>query len=270
MEAVKNGNRHFIEEDISGDFTELTEFFPSVNLRSLEEIDQFHVQIRQILKENMEEELADLQPMLDNCEREIARVRQKINDSGLTEEISERVTSQCVSVSRRIEDLETENKKLTQAKQAQEARIQAGRELKKLLSELEKTIDEIVEAVNDRLTEMNGMVTGHSETAPKLSIDRQKNISFGTYDNTSEETAYKSLILLDLALLFLTDLPVLIHDGNLLNRISDAHFNNLLELYRQTGKQVFIVVDRTETEDLKKSTVLRLSRDQKLFGISWS
>lgn len=270
VEAVKNGNRHFIEEDISGDFMELTEFFPSVNLRSLEEINQFHIQIRQILKESMEEELSELQPLLDNCEKEIVRLRQEITESGLNAEISQRVTSQCVSVSKRIDALEEENRALLQEKEAQEARIQAKKKLKKLLTDLEKTIDEIVKTINHQLTEMNDIVTAHSETAPELSIDGQKNISFGTCDNTSEETAFKSLILLDLALLFLTGLPVLIHDGNLLNRISDVHFAKLLELYRQTGKQVFIAVDRAETEDLKKSTVLKLSEDHKLFGISWS
>ena len=78
------------------------------------------------------------------------------------------------------------------------------------------------------------------------------------------------MVLYDLAILLLTNVPALIHDGNILSSISTDHLEKVLEIYNKFGKQVFIAVDKAESEILRDSAVLRLSEGHELYGFSWS
>jgi len=270
LEIIRNGNQDFLSDAVKSDFTELTEFFPDANLMVFSDIENFHTRIREILKEETEEEVSLLEPLIARCDAEISRLQEKIAKSGIASEVSQRVLSQCVSVSKRIDELEAENRDLQHEKELQEARVIAERKMEKLISDQKSAIEEIVLLINQKLEELNGIVTGGTETAPLLSVSPQKEITFGTAGNTSQGTACKSLVLYDLAILLLTKAPAVIHDGNILSSISTEHFEKLLKLYNSTGKQAFIAVDKAENDLLKQSTVLRLSEGHELYGYSWS
>lgn len=269
IENLRNGNHSFINEAVSGDFNQLAEFFPGVNLKAFSDIESFHIQIREILKEESDEEIAELEPMLQNCENEIKRLRMKIEEAGITSDLSQRILSQCVSVSKRIDDLEAENKELRHEKELQDARIQAERKMEKLIEKQREAIDEVVSAINQKMLELNQFVTGGKENPPTLKISKSKEITFETVGNTSEGTACKSMILYDLAILALTNVPVVIHDGNILQSISKDHFSKILELYEKAGKQIFIAVDRAADDILLQSRVFQLTENKPLFGFSW-
>ncbi|MBQ7417751.1 MAG: DUF2326 domain-containing protein [Acidaminococcaceae bacterium] len=270
LDTIRNGNSDFLTETLESDFAELNDFFPGTNLKAFKEIENFHSRIRDILREEMEEEISSLEPIVARCDTEICRLKEKIESSGIASEISQRILSQCVSISKRIGELESENQNLLREKELQEAKILAERKMEKLYSEQKLVIETIKTNINTKLKELNDIVTGGNETAPVLSISSQKEIDFGTDGNTSQGTACKSLVLYDLAILLLTRLPVLIHDGNLLRSISTDHFEKLLKLYNSTEKQVFIAVDKAENEILKSTAVLKLSEGHELFGFSWS
>ena len=146
----------------------------------------------------------------------------------------------------------------------------AERQFEQLIAQRDAAIIEVVTLINQKLAELNAVVTGGKETAPTLEISTQKEISFITKGNTSEGTAYKSMVLYDLALLSLTGVSALIHDGNILQSISRDNFKEILQLYRSGGKQVFIAVDKEEVENLTDSVILELSEGHELFGYSWS
>ena len=266
---LRTGNRDFINEPVREDFTQLSEFFPGVNLKAFEEIEGFHIRIREILKEEADEEIAELEPMLQRCEAEIKRLRTKIEDAGISTDLTQRVLSQCVSVSKRIDELEAENRQLQHEKDLQEARILAERRMEQLIAERDAAIAEAVSAINVRMKAFNGTVTGKTENPPVLSISDAKEIRFETVGNTSEGTACKSMVLYDLAILALTDVPAIIHDGNILHSISREHFEKLLTLYEAAGKQIFIAADRAENDILKKSAILQLTEEHRLYGFSW-
>lgn len=270
LTTVQDGNKEFISEAIKEDFTELSEFFPGVNLKAFEDIDNFHIRIREILKEEIEDEVSSLEPLIKQCDAEINRLKAKIEQSGIASDLSQRILSQCVSVSKHIDELEAENRDLRREKELQEARVLAERKMEKLISEQQSAMDEIVTAINLKLSELNKYVTGGKEIAPMLTISKEKEITFSTVGNTSEGTACKSMALFDLAILSLTGAPSLIHDGNVLKSISREHFEQLLKLYSACDKQVFIAVDRAEDELLQNSTILHLSEGHELYGYSWS
>ncbi len=269
-EAVKNGNINFINTPVAEDFAELQEFFPTANVRELAQIENFHRQLHVILQKEIDDEVARLDPLIAGCDREIARLSEKLSSTGVASEVTKRVLSQCVSVSKQIDKLEEENRELQHEKEQQEERVLAEHRFEALIADRIVATDDVVLQINDKLKKLNGIVTGGEENAPTITISDNKEITFGTRGNTSEGTAFKSMVLYDLALLSLTSLPVLIHDGNVLQSISRDNFAEIHALYRNCGKQVFIAVDKEETEKLDETVVLEFSENNTLFGFSWA
>jgi hypothetical protein len=190
--------------------------------------------------------------------------------------MSERVLSQCVNVSKSIDRLEEETSELVHQKELQDARAEAEQKLEKLLLQQSEKIGEIQDDINSRMELINRVVTEKQETAPLLYVSPQKDIIFETPGNTSEGTAFKSLVVYDLSILELRPVPAIIHDSNILKRIEDVHLEHILERYQSTKSQVFIAFDKADstTENahriLEETAILRLSDGNELFGRSWS
>lgn len=262
--------------ETTSEFDSLVRFFPNANIKAFEEIEHFHVKIREILGEEMDQEIDRLQPLIGQCDKEIKRLNQKIEESGLAKEMSERVLSQCVNVSKSIDRLEEETADLIHQKELQEARAEAEHILEKLLLQQTEKLGEIQDDINFRMETINGVVTEKQETAPLLYITPQKEIIFETPGNTSEGTAFKSLVVYDLSVIELRPIPALIHDSNILKRIEDVHLEHILERYQSSNRQVFIAFDKADSTTAKahkildETAILRLSDGNELFGRSWS
>lgn len=258
------------------EFNSLANFFPNANIKAFAEIEHFHVRIREILGEEMDQEINRLQPLIQEYDKEINRLNRKIEESGIAKEMSERVLSQCVNVSKSIDRLEEETSELVHQKELQDARAEAEQKLEKLLLQQSEKIGEIQDEINSRMELINRVVTEKQETAPLLYISPQKDIIFETPGNTSEGTAFKSLVVYDLSILELRPVPAIIHDSNILKRIEDVHLEHILERYQSTKSQVFIAFDKADstTENahrvLEETAILRLSDGNELFGRSWS
>ena len=87
------------------------------------------------------------------------------------------------------------------------------------------------------------------------------------------------MIVFDLAILSLTNLPALIHDSLIFKNIGDQPIEKILEIYETfPEKQIFIALDKSSSynsssteEILNKNAVLTLSdNDASLFGRCWS
>lgn len=232
--------------DTASEFDSLVRFFPNTNIKAFEEIEYFHKRIREILSEEMDEEIERLQPLIGEYDKEITRLNRKIEESGLAKEMSERVLSQCVNVSKSIDKLEEETAELIHQKELQEARAEAEQILEQLFQQQTEKLDEMQNEINLRMEIINGVVTERQETAPLLYITPQKEIVFETPSNTSEGTAYKSLVVYDLSILELRPIPALIHDSNILKRIEDVHLERILERYQTSKRQVFIAFDKAD------------------------
>lgn len=266
----------YAEGNIKSEFDELKTFFPDANIKSFEEIEGFHKKIRRIIGDEASEEVKRLTAVISQCDAEIASLRDKIEKSGLAKEMSARTVSQCVSVSRKIDALTEENEELLRQKELQDARAKAEAEMKALIERQRDCISEIEAAVNQRIIEINRTVTGGRETAPKLRIFDDKMIRYKTEGNTSEGTAFKSMVIYDLALATLFPVPFLIHDSNIIKRIGDDHLEHILKYYQTVGKQVFIAFDKADSVTdtakniLESTAVLTLNDGNELYGKSWT
>ncbi|WP_067839129.1 DUF2326 domain-containing protein [Amphibacillus sediminis] len=275
LNAIKS-NITDSKAETASEFESLLRFFPNANLKAFEEIEHFHIKIREILGEEMDQEIYRLQPLIEEYDKEIRRLNRKIEESGIAKEMSERVLSQCVNVSKSIDRLEEETAELIHQKELQDARAEAEQKLEKLLLQQTEKLGEIQDDINLRMETINGVVTEKQETAPLLYITPQKDIIFETPGNTSEGTAFKSLVVYDLSVLELRPIPAIIHDSNILKRIEDVHLEHILERYQSTKHQVFIAFDKADSTTekahriLEETAILRLSDGNELFGRSWS
>ncbi len=263
-------------EYMQAEFAELQVFFPEIKLKPLEQIEVFHKKLRHIIRDEATEEIERLTVIISQCDVEIARLRDDIKKSGLAKEMSARTISQCVSISRMIDQLKEVNDELLRQKALQDARIQAEKEMKALLKRQCDRMAEIEAIINQRITEINRTVTDGRETAPSLRIFEDKVMRYRTEGNISEGTAFKSVVIYDLALAGLFPIPFLIHDSNIIKRIGDDYLEHILKYYRTMGKQVFIAYDKADSvtdtarQILEDTTVLALNDGKELYGKSWT
>lgn len=124
---------------------------------------------------------------------------------------------------------------------------------------------------------LNDEIYDGRRTAPTLTISDASHYKFFTPKDGGTGSKYKGLVLFDLAILQLTNLPVIIHDSILLKQIEDYALEKILELYTRTDKQVFIALDKgtsyTETSQkiLNDNIVLTLEPGgSELFGRAWN
>jgi hypothetical protein len=274
--AILSGNEKFCSEVVQQDLESLVAFFPDTNVKALDEIHNFHVKIREILAKEADEAASALKEQIDQCEREIVSLKSRLDNIGYTEEISDRILSQSINISKLLDELKEEKQKLEREKEKEEGFEQARRQMENLVDEMFSAMRSMQKNINNSMESFNTYVTDAQENAPFLGISNEKEIHFGTYGNTSEGTAFKSLILYDLAILKNTRLPVLIHDSNIIKSVSSSHMEHILELYENSGKQVFIVFDRMESasedvrEIMKYAKVISLSEGHELYGKSWT
>ncbi|HEN4675014.1 TPA: DUF2326 domain-containing protein [Streptococcus agalactiae] len=250
----------------------LTTFFPEVNLKKIEEIEDFHSSLSKIFREELRKEKKELEAELSELRLEINKLEGELKtmiaepkiSTVLLDSYSERV----VEKSRML----SENKVYLKLKELKEQKKKSQKmkdeEYSILLIGIEKDI-------NNQLEKYNNYIYSEDYHAPRLSLEVDK-IQYFTPQDSGAGTAGKALIILDLAILKLTNLPIVVHDSNIFKQLSRNATEKIIELYQSFSKQIFIAFDRQETfsEDtiniLKKNTVLSLSDDNELFGWSWS
>ena len=254
-------------------FSQLTEFFPEVNMERIKEVQGFHESIRAILMEELKREAGSLSSRLKELNETISNIQQEIERiTGLPTKSTEAMDKllQLIKEQELLQSqIELYDDKAADAIQKEENK---GK-LDQLLNEITSRIEE---KVNTKIKEYSDCIETSNSKAPILHLSNRQ-YEYGVEDNTGTGKAYTDLILFDLAVLSLTRLPVLIHDSFLFNNIDDLTKQSFLRLYNQFGdKQIFVSLDtflgydKPEINDiLYSSTRLVLSENSMLFGKDW-
>lgn len=130
--------------------------------------------------------------------------------------------------------------------------------------------------LNSKMNDLNFYIYHGNANSPTISFTSTGNYDFSTHNDTGTGRGYKGLIIFDLAILEMTNLPILIHDNQIINQISLDAIEKILELYILSGKQIVIAIDKVDTytaktqEILKNAEILSLGQDkQALYGKVW-
>lgn len=143
------------------------------------------------------------------------------------------------------------------------------------LNQMKKTIlENICKEINNKMQILNDIIYNKERRSPILKIHDDK-YEFKTYGDTGTGTAYANLITFDLSLLDLTCLPAIAHDLPLLKNIENQAIKEIIEIYSQNKKQIFIAIDKIHSypestvKIVENNKVIELSKDKTLFVKNW-
>lgn len=254
-------------------YEQLKDFFPTVSIDKLYEIEEFHKEIRQVLKIELKQKRSELNKLIEISQKQIDNLERNIKEITECPNLSKAVLIRYSSIQKRIELLENENKSYDKLQSLTQAKNDAKERRDKM--KLEQLL-EMETVINRKMEEINDFIYSGTKKPPIVTFNGNQ-YKFYTIDDTGTGTSYKSLVVYDLSILELTELPILIHDSVVLKQISDTAIEKILEKYCTAGKQIFISLDKisTYTESSQKvlrfNKVLELSVDGKeLFGRSWN
>ena len=272
VKANMSGGLVPVEEDLS----ELSEFFPDVDVQKLSQIEHFHDKMQHILSQEMGDEIAQLQILIDAISVEMVRLQESQRKLGIPVTISKKFMDRVVEIQRQIDILVAKNKGYDKSAKLKTEK----KEAKVQLEDVRETQLQAVEtSINQEMTRLNDYIYNGERYAPTIKFGNSRSgkptYEFWTEDDTGAGTNFKGLIIFDLALLRLTELPVIAHDSNIFKNIADLPIDKIMELYNQSKKQIFIAFDKEDTfydvtRDIVHSTkVIELHENGgELFG--WS
>lgn len=256
------------------DLSALQEFFPSVNLRKLYEVERYHQKLAQILDEQFSTERQSIESEIASLDQQLAEVRTQISALGFIGNISKEFLDRHAEIKGKIDALKVQNEAFLTLKGLQDAKARADEILKKAI---ESILLEIETELNDKMREFDAQLHSEPRKAPYLRFDSYNRYKFETPDDTGTGSNFRSMIIYDLAVLFTTALPAIAHDSLILKNISDGAIDGIMKIYEKSEKQIFIAFDKQAayTADtqaiLERNCVLRLSDGNcELYGRPWN
>ena len=256
------------------DLSALQEFFPEVNIRKLYEVEKYHQKLAAILDEQFTSERQLVDEEIANLQEQIKELQAQISQLGFVGNLSKEFLDKHSEIKGRIDALKAQNEAYLTLTDLQDARKKADEMLKRSIEDI---LADIERSINDKMKEFNDSLFTESRKAPHLHFNEYNSYRFETPDDTGTGSNYKGMVVYDLAVLYLTDLPAIAHDSLILKNIGDGAVDGIMKIYTQSKKQVFIAFDKQaaympDTQRvLADNTVLKLSDDNcELYGESWN
>lgn len=255
------------------DFKEFAAFFPNADMRKLSEVEQFHMKLSSILKDEMEEEKASAEKESQSLQERIGKVEDELGAYDVPTGISKKVLTEFADADRKVREIETQIANFDEKGRLQQ---EAADYKQRYSSLLQSDLRELQTSISFKMKELNDYIYGADRKPPIISLE-SNSYKFETPDDSGTGTSCKSLVVFDLAILNLTNLPALIHDSVLLKNIGDEPMEKILELYSSSQKQIFIALDKSDSYSqsaaaiLDAKSVVKLSKSgNELFGRSWN
>lgn len=254
-------------------FEDLLSFFPDVKIRNILEVEKFHQEIRTVLKAELKDKKEELNGLISILQTEIDEIETNIKGIIQIPNLSKAILAKYSNLQKRMEILENENNAYFKL-----VSLTTSRDDTKLRrdSMKQEQLHQLQNKINTKMLEINDYIYSGKKKPPTITFDKNQYI-FETVDDRGTGISYKSMIVYDLSVLELTELPILIHDSVVLKQISDEAIGKILTLYKSVDKQIFISFDKKSAygvksqQILKETKVLELSPNgNELFGRSWN
>lgn len=251
----------------------IAEYFPTVDVQRLEQVEAFHQKIGRIVKKELENELEVAQIREAELMKEITEIDLEIQitlqDKGMPDDVFKRAIDLKETTDRAIE----ENRHF-------ERKIELNKTIKfsneRLNSVYTNIFLDIERQVNLKLRAFNKVVYGPSRTSSELRIKSASSYQFTSPADTGTGKSYAGLIGFDLAMLSLTKLPLFIHDSIIYKNIEVPAVRRILRILAAVkSKQIFLSFDEakkfgSEVELLlRQFTVLKLGHNDLLYNKDW-
>lgn len=262
----------------SDDIIELQEYFPEVDIKKLEIVENFHKKMQTILTGEMTDEVSRLELLIQAATDEVRKLEDEQRKLGIPTRISKKFLDRTVELRSRISFLKKQNEgyEATQTlkKETKDAKEQMEAARENQLNKLETIINQAMVLLND-------FIYDGEQYAPEMHFGNTRTgkptYTFKCESNTSTGDNYKNLIIYDISVLRNSELPFLMHDSLIFKNVADLPIDKIMQLYMESKKQIFISFDKAEafTEYTAKTVhdtkVIDLyANGGELFGWSWA
>jgi len=255
-------------------YEDLQRFFPGVDLLRIETIEDFHKQLAGILKDEFSAAESSLQATVDLIDSEMATLEASISEVGAVTDLSKAVLEQYAAIDKELKTLRASNNNFEETRRLSETAKAYEDTLNNLVREQIALMQQSIDA---EMLKINNTIYNGQKTAPSLIIRDASHYDFFTPLDGGTGSQYKGLVVFDLAMLNLTNLPLLVHDSVMLKHIEDVAIEKILLLYSETTKQVFIAMDKEgsytkESQKIMENTkIIQLATGEgALFGHTWN
>lgn len=256
------------------DLQRLQEFFPDVNVRSLLEVERFHRRLADVLEDGAKDELADLISKRASQEDELKSTRNALRDLGPGSSFSRDFLDYLRDIDEELGELKS--------------RADAGETFRRLEANKKRAVDsfreahekvsvKVREAINSEMARISEVIVGSKKNSPVLEIHGFNSYRFSTPKDKGAGTNCRGLVIFDLAMLAISQLPAIAHDSDILKRCDDEAINGIMSQFESSKKQIFLAFDRATRYTQKvqqiadRHTVIELGPDgRSLYGESWN
>lgn len=248
----------------------LQEFFPNSNIEKIDKIENFHKKIKTILASEIKKSKLEIEDKILLLNEEINILDGRIEYYLGNEESSKKIIKQVYELTLELNELRRTNSTYRET-ETKTKNIKNNKE--KLNSSLEIIVNKIKIDINNEIRNINKKIYDN-DTPALINIETSK-YSLTKPNDTGTGTSYMNLILFDLAILKLTNLPLLAHDSILFKNVGNDVMEKLIKFYNIHEKQIFISIDEhkkyTEVSDiLKNQQVIKLDKEHTLFSKIWN
>lgn len=254
------------------DLEKVNELFPGVEVRKLEEVNQFHSQLIRILHEEISKRLEKEQKKLDWYNVQETDYIDKITKVAAASKPEDLTIDRLITTKQAVD-------MLISGKESYETRELLRKDKKtavEVYNEMvKKVLTDIELSINKEMERLNNIIINDDKNAPKISLT-PTSYSLFCEDDTGTGTGFRALVTFDLAILKLTSIPFLIHDSLLFKNVEDDAIRGLLPVYESEKKQVFLSIDKVPSyhrdvvDCVERNRVLKVSYNHPLYGKLWN
>nr|WP_278430425.1 DUF2326 domain-containing protein [Brevibacillus laterosporus] len=269
--ARLNRTNRTITKSTDVGFDSLMEFFPDVNIEKLEAIEEFHEGISLILSKELKRATRELKQKLETIDSEIDEINQRLEKILNPNEEQNLFVESLIEYSTRSKILQFENEYHSKLKSVNDDIVTQTTSLSELK---ENIVNGIEMKINSKLKEINDLIHEDKRTVPQFNLS-YNNYEYKYLENTGTGKAFTNLIIFDLAIFTLTELPFISHDSFLFKNIEKTAVEQIINFYNTQKKQIFIAIDvidiyKKETKNiLKEKKVIQLTKEKLLFTLDW-
>lgn len=269
-----------LEREISGitprlaaNIALVADFFPTVDVQRLEQVEAFHQKIGSIVKKEMKDELADALTHEVSLTAEMAAAEREIHKALEEKGMPDDVFSRILELKDAVDKAASENEHFERKTGVEQSISHSNARLESIYSGIFLDIER---EVNQKLRAFNKVVYGPSRSSSELRIKSASSYQFTSPEDTGTGKSFAGLVGFDLAMLSLTTLPIVLHDSIIYKNIEVPATRRILRILAAVkSKQIFLAFDEAskfgfEAEKLlKRFTVVKLAHNDLLYTQDW-
>lgn len=242
-------NKHIKSEQLDS----LIDFFPDVNVARIAKIEEFHSEVAAFLKKELVESELTLKAQKQQIEIAIQEINAQITSQLSNYDNPTVLVDRVYGLSQQWSKLKKENSVYLMQTRIEEEYDKSKEDLTSIKFGLVKDLEKYI---NEEITLIVSRVYGDNSRSPTLTLT-ENSYKYELFEDTGTGKAFAGVVIFDLAIFALTDLPILIHDSPLYKNVENQVVANFIKEYATYQKQSFIALDEIDKYGVETATTLR-------------